>query len=173
MLSYYLQTGSISGDIEAMIEEMRPWYDNYCFSPDALERDPKVYNTYMVINYVRTRMVTGRCPEQMFVPNTGIDIQSLCRLFEFDSYAYRRVFQELTRNGCIDYSLLNQCYAGQSAHDYCLDQLYYNGLITITGRRGASLRMAIPNRSIYAQFVSLSSLKHGRSHKAAPHCDAV
>ena len=31
MLRYYQQNGKLVGDVEAMITEMKPWYDNYCF----------------------------------------------------------------------------------------------------------------------------------------------
>ena len=39
MFTYYKEAGSLPAnfDIEAMIEEMRPWYDNYCFSKECLK----------------------------------------------------------------------------------------------------------------------------------------
>ncbi len=33
MFQYYKEAGWLVGDIDAMIQEMKPWYDNYCFSP--------------------------------------------------------------------------------------------------------------------------------------------
>ena len=40
MLQYYKDARQLPGnvDISAMIEEMRPWYDNYCFAEESLER---------------------------------------------------------------------------------------------------------------------------------------
>ncbi|MDR0893082.1 MAG: AAA family ATPase, partial [Mediterranea sp.] len=37
MFQYYQENGMLKGDIDAMIQEMKPWYDNYCFSQDALD----------------------------------------------------------------------------------------------------------------------------------------
>ncbi|MDY4846292.1 MAG: AAA family ATPase, partial [Parabacteroides sp.] len=39
MFTYYKHAGTLPADcdIEAMIEEMRPWYDNYCFSKECLK----------------------------------------------------------------------------------------------------------------------------------------
>lgn len=36
---YYKNAGTLPADcdIEAMIEEMRPWYDNYCFAEESLK----------------------------------------------------------------------------------------------------------------------------------------
>ena len=38
IFTYYKEKGMIQSDtdIEAIIKEMKPWYDNYCFSEDAL-----------------------------------------------------------------------------------------------------------------------------------------
>jgi hypothetical protein len=36
MFNYYKDAGWITGDVEAMIEEMKPWYDNYCFAKESL-----------------------------------------------------------------------------------------------------------------------------------------
>lgn len=43
MFQYYKDAGQlpIDADIEAMIREMKPWYNNYCFAEESLERDPK------------------------------------------------------------------------------------------------------------------------------------
>ena len=35
MFRYYQQNDMLKGDAEAMITEMKPWYDNYCFEEKA------------------------------------------------------------------------------------------------------------------------------------------
>ena len=39
MFCYYQKYGMLIGDIEAMITEMKPWYDNYCFARMSLNDD--------------------------------------------------------------------------------------------------------------------------------------
>ena len=36
-------------DVEAMIEEIKPWYDNYCFAEECLKSDVRVFNCDMVL----------------------------------------------------------------------------------------------------------------------------
>ena len=75
MLQYYKDARQLPGnvDISAMIEEMRPWYDNYCFAEESLERDPKMFNCDMVLYYLRNYMDLGKSPKEMIDPNTRTD----------------------------------------------------------------------------------------------------
>ena len=43
MFQYYKDAGQlpIDADIEAMIREMKPWYNNYCFAEESLETRPE------------------------------------------------------------------------------------------------------------------------------------
>ena len=36
MFTYYKSNGLLTGEVEAMISEMKPWYDNYCFARMSL-----------------------------------------------------------------------------------------------------------------------------------------
>lgn len=51
MFTYYKNVGRIpaDSDVEAIIQEMKPWYDNYCFSKQALDTQSKVFNCDMVL----------------------------------------------------------------------------------------------------------------------------
>ena len=60
-----------------MIDEMKPWYDNYCFSEDALHTQSKVFNSDMVIYYLRNYIDRGESPKQMIF----IRINLPCRCF--------------------------------------------------------------------------------------------
>lgn len=63
MMRYYQEAGQLEGDVEAMIQEMKPWYDNYCFAKESLKRDPKMFNCAMVLYYLRNRVQLGESPE--------------------------------------------------------------------------------------------------------------
>ena len=54
MFAYYQRHGKLraDADIEAMMEEMKPWYNNYCFSQECLS-DDRLYNCDMVFYYLQ------------------------------------------------------------------------------------------------------------------------
>ena len=54
MFQYYKDAGQlpIDANIEAMIREMKPWYNNYCFAEESLETRPKMFNCDMVLYYL-------------------------------------------------------------------------------------------------------------------------
>ena len=52
MIRYYQSTGILHADEEALIAEMKPWYDGYCFSERAVYSDPKMFNCDMVAYYL-------------------------------------------------------------------------------------------------------------------------
>ena len=68
MFHYYLDAGWIHGDVEAMLDEMRPWYDNYCFAKESLMKESKVYNSNMVLYYLSNQVRNGSSPEEMNDP---------------------------------------------------------------------------------------------------------
>lgn len=45
MIRYYIHAGLIEQDEDSIIEEMKPWYDHYCFSKESYGKDPSVYNS--------------------------------------------------------------------------------------------------------------------------------
>ena len=53
MIQYYKDAGMIAGDIDDIIADMRPWYDNYCFSKECYGKDPTMFNCDMVIYYLQ------------------------------------------------------------------------------------------------------------------------
>ena len=65
MFTRYRDAGQIPADsnIEAMIEEIKPWYDNYCFSAACLNSKVRVFNCDMVLYYLRNYMDDGKAPK--------------------------------------------------------------------------------------------------------------
>ena len=65
MFTYYKNAGALPADcdIEAMIGEMRPWYDNYCFAKECLKDNNRVFNSDMVLFYLRNYMMYKSSPE--------------------------------------------------------------------------------------------------------------
>ncbi|MDR0895462.1 MAG: AAA family ATPase, partial [Prevotellaceae bacterium] len=76
MFQYYKDAGALTGEVDAMIEEMRPWYDNYCFSKGALD-EPRIFNCDMTLYYLNNRVEEGTAPEQMLSKNVRTDFSKL------------------------------------------------------------------------------------------------
>lgn len=66
MFQYYKDAGQLPADtdIDALIREIKPWYDNYCFAKESLERDPKMFNCDMVLYYLRHYITLGNLPNK-------------------------------------------------------------------------------------------------------------
>ena len=58
MIEYYKTSGKIQADYDTdtIIGNIKPWYDNYCFSAEALQTQSKVFNCDMVLYYIRNYM---------------------------------------------------------------------------------------------------------------------
>ena len=84
ILQYYKDAGEHNGDVDTMITEMKPWYDNYCFAEESLGRDPKMFNCDMVFYYLRNYMNYGASPKQMIDPNTRTDYNKMKKLIQLD-----------------------------------------------------------------------------------------
>ena len=83
MLRYYQQNGKLVGDVEAMITEMKPWYDNYCFARTSLDND-RVFNCDMTLYYLRNQIDFHRPPENMVDKNIRTDYSKLKMLARID-----------------------------------------------------------------------------------------
>lgn len=101
ILQYYKDAGEHNGDVDTMITEMKPWYDNYCFAKASLERDPKMFNCDMVFYYLRNYMNYGTSPEQMIDPNTRTDYNKMKKLIQLDKLDGDRkgVLRRITEEG--------------------------------------------------------------------------
>ena len=82
MFKYYQEVGEIPADrdIDAIINGMKPWYDNYCFAKEALETQSRVFNCDMVLYYLRNYVSRGEGPEEMIDPNTKTDYNKMKKL---------------------------------------------------------------------------------------------
>ena len=156
MIRYYQSAGMLDGkDEEALLDEMRPWYDNYCFSRDAVDTDPKMFNCDMVLYYLNRVMQTGKSPSPMVDPNTRTDYAKMRRLIQVDSLDnYRRnIIHEVTEKGFIIADLQESFDANRLIdRENFISLLFYYGMLTIGGTDGADLRLIIPNNNVRLQY---------------------
>ena len=155
MTFYYKKAGMIKADTEQMIEEMKHWYGNYCFSEKSLETDQKMFCSDMVIHYLRNHIDLGALPKQMPDVNTRTDYKELKKLMLLDGMTdkergvIRRIAAEEKILGNI-----STLFPAESIFDKenFLSLLYYNGMLTMTGTYGSLLELSIPNGNVRKQY---------------------
>ena len=157
MFAYYKEVGGIpaTSDIEVMIDEMKPWYDNYCFSKKALETQSKVFNCDMVIYYLRNYMDYGQAPDLMIDPNTRTDYNKMKKLLLLDKLDGDRkgVIRTIAETGQIVTSLENTFPASRVTNPQTFTSLlFYYGMLTIKDTFGDMLILGIPNNNVRKQY---------------------
>ena len=155
MFQYYKETGQLHGDIEEMILEMKPWYDNYCFARQSLSSDPKMFNCDMVLYYLRNRIQLGASPEQMIDPNTRTDYNKMKKLIQLDRLDGNRkgVIKRIAEEGKIITNLFQSFSADQITNPEIFPSLlFYYGMLTIIGTRGNLTILGIPNTNVRKQY---------------------
>ncbi len=139
MLNYYHATGSLVGDVNEHLSIMRDWYNHYRFSSRTLT---SVYNTDMVLYYIKA-VLRERCiPETMIDHNIKIDYNKLRHLLLVD----QQWSNASSLNG--NFSLLRNVaqkeritstivssfpLAELTAQENFLSLMYYFGLLTYSG----------------------------------------
>ena len=155
MIAYYKDTGLIKADTEEMIAEMKPWYDNYCFAEESLKTDPKMFNSDMVIYYIRNHVAHGVSPKQMLDANTRTDYKKLKRLVELDGMSDRErgYIQQIAAEGSI-VADLHYSFPAERIFDEgnFISLLYYYGMLTIVGTKLSKLILGIPNNNVRKQY---------------------
>ena len=157
MFSYYKEHGCIpaDSDIDAIVNDMKPWYDNYCFAKQALRKSVRMFNCDMVLYYLRNYMDYGRSPRQMIDPNTKTDYGKMKKLLQFDKLDGERkgIIRKIAEEGQIVAQLEEQFSAYQIPKAEIFPSLlFYYGMLTIKGTRGSKLILGIPNNNVRKQY---------------------
>ena len=157
MFTYYKNHGCIpaDSDINAIVNDMKPWYDNYCFAKEALNKSIRMFNCDMVLYYLRNYMDYGRSPQQMIDPNTKTDYGKMKKLLQFDKLDGERkgIIRKIAEEGQISAQLYESFSAYQIPKAEIFPSLlFYYGMLTIKGTRGSKLVLGIPNNNVRKQY---------------------
>ena len=157
MFTYYKEHGSIpvDSDIDAIVNDMKPWYDNYCFAEEALKKKTRMFNCDMVLYYLRNYMDNECSPRQMIDPNTRTDYGKMKKLLQFDKLDGER--KGIIRKIAEEEQIVTQLYESFSAYQIPKAEifpslLFYYGMLTIKGTRGSKLILGIPNNNVRKQY---------------------
>ena len=154
MLAYYSTTCHFNHSIDEIIEIMKPWYDNYCFAPESYDTTT-MYNSNMVIYFVKNYILYGKVPRDMIEDNIRIDYEKLRMLIRKD--------KEFSHDASIIQTLVSQGYiAGELKRgfpavsivdpDNFISLLYYFGMLTVSGTHEGKTKLTIPNQVVREQL---------------------
>ena len=157
MLTYYGQHYEFNHTIDELIEIMKPYYDNYCFSEDAYG-ETTMYNSNMVLSFLY-KYIGNRCrlPKRMLDENIRVDYNKLRMLIRKDKeFAHdASIIQTLVSEGYVTGELKEGFPAEDIANnDNFVSLLYYFGLVTIGGTEMGDTKFVIPNEVVREQIFS-------------------
>ena len=163
MVRMYRRLGVFDQDPEAALDTMREWYDGYRFAKAAPN---VVYNTDMVLYYLKHSLPNKPGPDNLIDDNVRIDYGKLRHLLIVEQeinerQVHDRPQSEPQLNGNFD--LLRQVIAeGRAASEVVssfplarlaerenfLSLLHYFGLLSIRGVTAETPQLAIPNQTV-------------------------
>ena len=157
MLDYYATTCQFHHSTDELIEAMKPWYDNYCFSEKSYG-GTTMYNSnmalYFVDNYIRNG---GYMPRNMVEENIRVDYNKLRMLIRKDKeFAHdASTIQTLVQQGYVTGELKTGFPAETVAEpDNFISLLFYFGMLTISGTLEGETKLTIPNQVVREQLYS-------------------
>ena len=155
MLEYYREQGVLQMDIEEMIEQMKPWYDNYCFAEECLGES--MYNSDMALYYISNCLRTGRPPREMVDKNIRTDYNKIRHLIRIDRKlgVNFSVIREIIETGRTT-AQINSAFPVDKMVDpnNFRSLLYYFGLLSISGMERGRVVLSIPNHTVREQMYS-------------------
>ena len=157
MLAYYASVLPFHHSVDELIEVMKPWYDNYCFSEEEYGKTT-MYNSVMVLdfmnNYIQNNYEIPKKPCEV-IPSTDHDIvrQLICYAKEFAHDS--SIIEDLKIKGFALGNLLDIFPANRLNTPYgILSLLFYFGMVTIDGTYQGYTRFVIPNDAARNQILS-------------------
>lgn len=154
LLEYYRQQGRIVHPVEELIEAMKPWYDNYCFSSRAL-KEPSMYNSDMVLYFVNTYFQSSKLPYEMIDTNCRTDYNKLRHLILVDKTFGKNasVIQEIITQGGTFGKIKDSFPAVEIARtDNFKSLLFYYGMLTVGSVAMGDTFFTVPNQVVREQL---------------------
>ncbi len=148
VLERYRDVGAFAQDVDEALDIMREWYDGYRF---ARASQTTLYNTDMVLYYLKQSVRQGTMPDDLIDVNVRIDYTKLRHLLV--------VGKQLNGN----FDLLRHLAGEERAEvrlqpsfplerlakrDNFLTLLHFFGLLSIRGAVGEETALGIPNRTV-------------------------
>lgn len=149
MLNYYKSEGMVNEPIENLLEVMREWYNNYCFSEGRI--DEKVYNSDMALYFVESYLTTQTIPKDLVDNNVRIDYSKLRHLIILDKKVNGNfsTIKKIAEEGEIRTNIVTSFPAEKLiARENFISLLYYFGILTIDSVERGTIVLKVPNLAI-------------------------
>ena len=156
MLEYYRDaTGVFKHSVDELIEIIKPWYDNNCFSTKALKQD-RLYNSDMALYFLREYIANdGDFPEKMVDSNIITDYNKMSKLIRLEKQFGQKtsLIQRIITEGQI-YSNIKSEFSLEDLTRYenLVSLMFYMGLLSVGGYERARTLLIIPNSTVRQQY---------------------
>ena len=156
MLAYYRDSeGVFKYSVNELIEVMKPWYNNNCFSRGAI-RGQKMFNSDMTLYFIKHYISwSGELPEEMIDTNVRTDYNKMRKMVKIDkSFGDRgNIMQNLLENRSVTCSLKSEFSLHELQDSQNLpSMLFYMGLLTYGLDSEGYPALVIPNQVVYEQY---------------------
>mgnify|MGYP001203714459 FL=1 len=152
MLTYYSTNSPFHHSVDELIEIIKPWYDNYCFAEECYG-GTTMYNSNMVLYFVKNYIQNGKAPRSMLEDNIRIDYEKLRMLIRKEFAHDASIIQTLVSQGFITGELKKGFPAVNITNpDNFVSLLYYFGMLTISGTHEGKTKLTIPNMVVREQL---------------------
>ena len=155
MITYYKDEDALLEDVtvDGLVEIMKPWYDNYCFSEDRLEE--RMFNSDMALYFLNSYLQLGKAPKMMVDNNIRTDYGKLRHLVQIDKTfgANASVIQQIIAEGSITAQIATSFPAEKMTDtENFKSLLFYFGMLSIQGTDFGSAILGIPNLTVREQL---------------------
>ena len=148
VLQTYRDHGVLDQDVDEALSVMSEWYDGYRFAKRAQQ---DVYNTDMVLYYVKWSIAEGGPPDELIDANVRIDYGKLRHLLTVNRQLNGNfdLLRHLLGEGWVDIELRSGFPLEElTQRANFVSLLHYFGLLSIRELRDDVPRLAIPNQTV-------------------------
>ena len=148
VLQTYRDHGVLDQDVDEALSVMSEWYDGYRFAKRAQQ---DVYNTDMVLYYVKWSIAEGGPPDELIDANVRIDYGKLRHLLTVNRQLNGNfdLLRHLIGEGWVDSELRSGFPLEElTQRANFVSLLHYFGLLSIREVRDDLPRLAIPNQTV-------------------------
>lgn len=156
MLEYYRDaSGTFKHSIDELVEIMKPYYNNSCFSEDSLD-DERMFNSDMVLYFLNNYVPDGIQPKNMIDSNVTSDMNKVRKMMSYDKSddgGKGQIIEEILNAGYID-SVVTPEFKLEDLGDRTslVSLLYYLGLLSYSRDEEGYTVLAITNQVVREQY---------------------
>ena len=166
MITYYKDEDALPENItvDGLVEIMKPWYDNYCFSEDRLEE--RMFNSDMALYFLNSYLQLGKAPKMMVDNNIRTDYGKLRHLVQIDKTfgANASVIQQIIAEGSITAQIATSFPAEKMTDtENFKSLLFYFGMLSIQGVYRGTPVLGIPNLTVREQLYTYLTEAYSRA----------